>query len=294
MLRMTTPRALMAVAVLLGLLSTCLAKAIRVEKLHCRPVIASNLSHEPARQSAERLALVIGNSGYPDADAPLSQMASDAEALANVLRKDGFVVNVVENATLAEMTGAIDRLKLRVGPGSIVLLYFGGYGVQSDGQNYMIPVDAKIWGERDVRRDGVSVDRLLSEFEGSGARIRLAVIDASRRNPYERRFRSYSHGLASIQATANTLVLTSAAPDQVVDDRDGPHSPMMTALLKEMNSSTRSIQGIFEDTRAAVAATTQNRQFPAVSSTLIKDVNLGLPLSSTPVSSADTTPGRRG
>ena len=294
MLRMTAPRALMAVAVLLGLLSTCLAKAIRVEKLHSRPVIASNLSHEPARQSAERLALVIGNSGYPDADAPLSQMASDAEALANVLRKDGFVVNVVENATHAEMTRAIDRLKLRVGPGSIVLLYFGGYGVQSDGQNYMIPVDAKVWGERDVRRDGVSVDRLLSEFEGSGARIRLAVIDASRRNPYERRFRSYSHGLASIQATANTLALTSAAPDQVVDDRDGPHSPMMTALLKEMNSSTRSIQGIFEDTRAAVAATTQNRQLPAVSSTLIEDVNLGPPLSSTPVSSADTAPSRRG
>jgi uncharacterized caspase-like protein len=294
MLRMTAPRVLMAVAVLLGLLSTCLAKAIRVEKLHSRPVIASNLSHEPARQSVERLALVIGNSGYPDADAPLSQTASDAEALANVLRKDGFVVNVVEDATHAEMTGAIDRLKLRVGPGSIVLLYFGGYGVQSDGQNYMIPVDAKIWGERDVRRDGVSVDRLLSELKDSGARIRLAVIDASRRNPYERRFRSYSHGLASIQATANTLVLTSAAPDQVVDDRDGRHSPMMTALLKEMNSSTRSIQGIFEDTRAAVAATTQNRQLPAVSSTLIEDVNLGPALSSTPVSSADTAPSRRG
>ena len=294
MLRMTTPGALMAVAVLLGLLSTCLAKAIRVEKLHSRPVIASNLSHEPARRSAERLALVIGNSGYPDADAPLSQTASDAEALANVLRKDGFVVNVVENATHAEMTRAIDRLKLRVGPGSIVLLYFGGYGVQSDGQNYMIPVDAKIWGERDVRRDGVSADRLLSDLKDSGARIRLAVIDASRRNPYERRFRSYSHGLASIQATANTLVLTSAAPDQVVDDRDGPHSAMMTALLKEMTSSTRSIQGIFEDTRAAVAATTQNRQLPAVSSTLIEDVNLGPALSSTPVSSADTTQSRRG
>jgi uncharacterized caspase-like protein len=74
------------------------------------------------------------------------------------------------------MTRAIDRLKSRVGPGSIVLLYFGGYGVQSDGQNYMIPVDAKIWGERDVRRDGVSVDRLLSDLKDSGARIRLAVM----------------------------------------------------------------------------------------------------------------------
>ena len=148
MLRMTAPRALLAVAVLLGLLSTCLAKAIRVEKLHSRPVIASSLSREPARQSIERVALVIGNSGYPDADAPLSQMASDAEALANVLRKDGFVVNVVENATHAEMTRAIDRLKSRVGPGSIVLLYFGGYGVQSDGQD-----DPRVARLRSLRLD---------------------------------------------------------------------------------------------------------------------------------------------
>jgi uncharacterized caspase-like protein len=282
---------LIAIAVLLGLLSTSLAKAIRVERLHSRPVITSNLSDEPARQSAERLALVIGNSDYPDADAPLSQMASDAEALANVLRKDGFVVDVVENATHAQMTRAIDRLKLKVGSSSIVLVYFGGYAVQSDGQNYMIPIDAKIWRERDVHRDGVSVDRLLSEL---GARIRLAVIDASRRNPYERRFRSYSHGLAPIQATANTLVLTSEAPDQVINDRDGVHSSLMTALLKEMNSPTRSLQEIFEDTRAKVATATQNRQLPAVSSALIEDVNLGETLHRSPVSSVDTALSRRG
>ena len=277
MLRMTAPRALLAVAVLLGLLSTSLAKAISVEKLHRRTITVSNASHDPARQSqsAELLALVIGNSAYPDADAPLSQMACDAEALANVLRKDGFVVDVVENATHAEMTRAIDRLKSRVGPDSTVLLYFGGYGVQSGGQDYMMPVDAKIWRESDVRRDGVSIDHVLSELTGSGARIRLAVIDASRRNPYERRFRAYSHGLAPIQAPANALALTSAAPDEVVDDRDAPHSLLMTALLKEMNSPTRSIEGIFGDTRAAVAATTQNRQIPSVSSTLVADVKLG-------------------
>jgi uncharacterized caspase-like protein len=274
-LRMTAPRTLLAVAVLLGLLSTSLAKAIHVDKLHSRSIIASHSSHEPARRSAERLALVIGNSAYPDANAPLSQMARDAEALANRLRKDGFVVDLVENATHAEMTRAINGLKSRVGPDSTVLLYFGGYGIQSDGQDYVMPVDAKIWRESDVRRDGVSIDHVLSELTGSGARIRLAVIDASRRNPYERRFRAYSHGLAPIQAPANALVLTSAAPDQVVDDRDAPHSLLMTALLKEMNSPTRSIEGIFGDTRAAVAATTQNRQIPSVSSTLVADVKLG-------------------
>jgi hypothetical protein len=71
----------------------------------------------------------------------------DAEALANVLRKDSFVVDLVENATHADMITAIERLKTRVRPNSIVLLYFGGYGVQSRDQDYMIPEDAKIWRE---------------------------------------------------------------------------------------------------------------------------------------------------
>lgn len=294
MLRITAPKALLAVAVLLGLLSTSLAKAIHVEKLHRRPVVTSSLAQQPAPRPAEHLALVIGNSAYPDADAPLSQITGDAETFANVLRKHGFVVDVVENATHAEMTRAINRLKSRIGPDSTVLVYFGGYGVQSNGQDYLLPVDAKIWRESDVRRDGVSVDRVLSELTGFGARIRLAVIDASSRNPYERRFRSYSHGLAPVQAPANTLVLTSAAPDRVVDNRDGPHSLLMTALLKEMNSPTRSIEGIFQDTSTAVAAATQDRQIPSVSSALIADVRLGAAVSTPPVSSPDAAPARRG
>ncbi len=286
MLRTTAPRALMTVAVLLGLLSTGLGKTLRLEKLHSRPTSASYLSVDSALTPTDRLALVIGNSSYPDADAPLQQLASDAGALANALRNDSFLVDVVENARHADIVRAIDRLKARVRPNSIVLVYFAGYGVQSGGQNYMIPVDAKIWDERDVRWDGVSIDRLLSELKNSGARMRLAVIDASRRNPYERRFRSYSHGLTPIQTSENTLVLTSAAPDQVVDDPDGVHTPLTTALLKEMNSSTRSIQEIFEGTRAAVAAATQNRQVPTVSSTVVENVSIG-PAPHSPISSAE-------
>src|SRR5258708_25466268 len=125
-------------------------------------------------------------------------MASEGEALANVRRKDGCVVDVVENATPAEMTRAIDRLKLRVRTGSIVLLYFGGYGVQSDGQDYMIPVAATIWGEGVVRRDGGSVDPPLSEHAGSCARIRLSAIGPSRRTHFDPRFMGHSSPLASI------------------------------------------------------------------------------------------------
>ena len=149
----------------------------------------------------------------------------------------------------------------------------------------MIPVDAKIWYEDDVRHDGVSIDRLLSELKNSGAHVRLAVIDASRRNPYERRFRSYSHGLAPIEAGKNALILTSMPPGQVVDDSDGSPGLLITALVDGMNSSTGSVEQIFHGARLAVARKTQNQQIPNVSSSLIDDVKLG-PAPTTAVASS--------
>src|SRR5258706_328994 len=127
----------------------------------------------------------------------------------------------------------------------------------------------------DVQREGVGIDRLLSELKNSGAHIRLAVIDASRRNPYERRFRSYSHGLAPVDAGENAMILTSMPPGQVVDDQDGSRSLLISALLDEMNSSTGSAEQVFNGTRLTVARKTQNRQIPTVSSSLIDDVKLG-------------------
>lgn len=264
---MTVPRILVGVAVLLGLFSTGLDRTMRLEKP--RPI----WSGESAPLDTNRLALVIGNSTYPDADAPLRQMTRDAEGLTNALRNDGFLVDAVDNAARRDITRAIDRLVARVHLNSIVLVYFGGYGVQSDGQNYLIPVDAKIWSEEDVRRQGVSIDRLLSQLKASGARVRLVVIEASRRNPYERRFRTYSHGLAPIQTSENALILSSGAPGQVVEDPDELHSRLMTALLKRMESS-KGIEEVFNNTRNAVVAATQGQQIPALSSTLTESVNL--------------------
>jgi hypothetical protein len=111
-------------------------------------------------------------------------VAGDSDALAEALRKNGFLVGKEHDATQAKMADAIARLKARVRPGAVVLIYFGGFGVQSRDENYMMPIDAKIWTEADIRRDGAGVERLLSDLEIAGARTRLAVIDASGRNPY--------------------------------------------------------------------------------------------------------------
>src|SRR3954454_12550748 len=268
---MTVPRILVGIAVLLGLFSTGLDRTMRFETP--RSMSAHIGSGESAPVGTNRIALVIGNSTYPDADSPLPQMTRDAEGLANALRNDGFLVDAVDNAARPDINRAIDHLRARVHLNSIVLIYFGGYGVQSDGQNYLIPVDAKIWYEEDVRRQGVSVDLLLSKLKTSGARVRLIVIEASRRNPYERRFRSYSHGLAPIQTSENTLILSSAAPGQVVEDPGELHSQLMTALLKRIESS-KGIEEVFNNTRNAVVAATQGQQIPAVSSTLTESVKL--------------------
>ncbi|MBR1170150.1 caspase family protein [Bradyrhizobium liaoningense] len=286
---MTIPR-LIGVAVLLSLLSTGLDKAMWLNKP--QPVSAPNWTGPSAPLDTNRLALVIGDSTYPDADSPLPQMTRDADSLTNALRKDGFLVDALGNATGRDMSRAIDRLKARVHLNSVVLVYFGGHGIQSDGQNYLIPVDAKIWSEEDVRRQGLSIDRLLSELKTCGARVRLVVLEASRRNPYERRFRTYSHGLAPMQTSENALILSSAAPGQIVEDPSELRSQLMTALLTQMESP-KGIEDVFNNARDAVVAATQGQQIPVVSSTLTERVNLWAPRAGVPSASVGSAAGSR-
>ncbi|SIN92850.1 Caspase domain-containing protein [Bradyrhizobium erythrophlei] len=249
------PFRMMVTAALFGLLSTSLHSIGLVKAAHNFPNRATVTSaHVVDRFQAARsdhLALLIANSNYRDADAAIAEVTAGADALANVLRNHGFLVIVVRDATRARMTEAVGRLKAAARPGSVVLVYFGGFGVQSEGQNYMIPVDAKIWQERDVRRDGVNIQRALSDLSASGARTRIAIVDASRRNPYERRFRNYSHGLAPIDADANTIVITSTSPEQVVDDADASPNRFVSDLAAEISLPSRSVEEVFAERAAA-------------------------------------------
>ena len=222
-----------------------------------------------------RIALVIGNGHYPDASAPLAQPINDARAMTAALRRDGFDVDVVEDASKADMQHAVERLKTKITPQSVVMLYFGGYGVQAGRENYMLPIDATIWKESDVRREGVSVEKVLAMMNEGGAQAKLAVIDASRRNPFERRFRHYSHGLGAINAPTNALVLTSATPGTVADDAKGDNSALVSELLANMNAGDSSAEALFGRTRTAVSLASSGEQVPSVSSSLTDEVKLG-------------------
>ena len=228
---------------------------------------------EAAAAKGSKIALVIGNGHYPDAHAPLAQPINDARALTASLRSSGFDVDVVEDASKDDMRRAVARLQSKVRPDSVVMLFFGGYGVQARRESYMIPVDAQIWKEADVRRDGISVESVLDAIQQKGARARLVVVDASRRNPWERRFRTYSHGLAPIAAPDNALILTSATPGKVADDSKGPHSVLMTELLKELSPQLAGVEAAFNKTRIAIIRATDGEQVPSVSSSLAEDVS---------------------
>ena len=150
----------------------------------------------PALAAGDRIALVIGNAKYPDAEAPLKEPINDARDLTDELKRDGFTVETLENATGEAMRRGLERLYGSIKPGSVALVFFSGFGIQSNRTSYMIPVDAQIWQEADVRRDGISLEQVLQEINSRGAGVKIALLDASRRNPYERRFRTASSGLA--------------------------------------------------------------------------------------------------
>ena len=268
-------RPVAAAAVLVGMVSLAIGAHAALNKrvLEAAKAIVAERNDEGA-QPAAKVALVIGNGHYPDASAPLTQPINDARALSASLRRDGFDVEMVEDASKDDMRRAVDRLKSKVRPHSVVMLFFGGYGVQVGRESYMIPVDAAIWKASDVRRDGLSVESVLKAVTDRGARAKLVVIDASRRNPYERRFRSFSHGLAPIDPRENTLILSSATPDKVVDDSSGAHSVLVTELLDNLDSPAGA-ETAFNKTRGAVARVSAGEQVPAVTSSLLDDIRFG-------------------
>src|SRR5712672_1465823 len=224
-----------------------------------------------ADNRADRFALVIGNAKYPDAEAPLKEPINDAREVADELKRDGFSVEVGENLTGEAMRRAFDKLYARIKPGSVALIFFSGFGVQSGRQSYMIPVDAQIWTEPDVRRDGFSLESVLGEINGRGAGVKIALIDASRRNPFERRFRSFSAGLAPVIAPNGTLVMYSAALSSVISDNGRDHSLFVQELLKEIRVPDLMAEETLNKTRVGVTRASRSEQVPWISSSLAED-----------------------
>lgn len=272
-LRITRRPVTIAIA-LVGLVSLAIGAHAALNKRALDAAKAIGTEQTGSIKGAARVALVIGNGHYPDASAPLAQPINDARGLTAALRAQGVDVDVVEDATKDDMARAIERMKSKIRKDTVVMLFFGGYGIQVGRESYMIPVDAAIWKESDVRRAGVSIEQALDAMTEKGAKAKLVVVDASRRNPYERRFRSFSHGLAPISPPENALVLSSATPGKVTDDGKGQYSVLVTELLNNLNAQTGAEQ-VFNKTRVAISRASDGEQVPSVSSSLLEDVRIG-------------------
>lgn len=234
-------------------------------------LLLSTISIAPSFAAGDRYALVIGNAKYPDADTPLKDPINDTQDVANELKREGFDVDVGYNLTGAAMRRAFDWLYNNIKPGSVALIFFSGFGVQAARQTYMIPVDAKIWTEQDVRRDGLSLEGALGEINSRGAGVKIALIDASRRNPYERRFRSFSAGLAPVIAPDGTLVMYSAALSSVISDDDRDHGLFVQELLKELRVPGVMAGKALNEVQAGVIHASHSQQVPWISSSLAED-----------------------
>lgn len=263
-------------------------------------IVAFSVAHiVPADAAGDRFALVIGNAKYPDSETPLKEPLGDMRAMADELKRAGFEVAQGENLNGEGMRRAFNTLYDKIKPGSIAMVFFSGYGIQSGRQSFMIPVDGTIWDEKDVRRDGLSLDAVLSELNSRGASVKIAVLDASRRNPFERRFRQFSTGLAPVTAPRGTLVMYSAPPGSVVNDASGDRSLFVSELLKEIRVPDLTAEEAFNRTRVGVSRASKGDQIPWFSSSLAEEFSFGprtSPANATtsfdpkPISKPDTKP----
>jgi uncharacterized caspase-like protein len=269
-------RSVAIAAALIGTVSLAIGAHAALNKRSLDPVkaVATEVGLDTGKAGA-KLALIIGNGHYPDANEPLVQPINDARALSSALRRDGYDVDVIEDANRDDMARAVERLQAKIKPDAVVMLFYGGYAIQAGRESYMIPVDAAIWKEADVRRQGTSIETLLDVMKQKGARAKLVVLDAARRNPYERRFRAFSHGLAPIDAPANALILSSATPGKVVDDTQASNSVLVTELLNNLDGKSAGAEAVFNKTRLSVSRASDGEQVPSVSSSLLEDVRFG-------------------
>src|SRR6202048_483995 len=224
----------------------------------------------PAERAGPRVALLIGISSYPEADAPLIAPKNDARVLADELKRIGFEVEVAEDLPKGGFHWAIENFKKTIEPGSTALFFFSGYGLQANRQTYLIPADAEIWREADVAREGANLETVLADMNSQGAAVKLAIIDASRRNPFERRFRSVAAGLAPINVAKDSLVIYSAGPGEALTETAGEQSLFMNELLKELRAPGISAEEVFARTRIGVSRASDVDQVPWVASSLVE------------------------
>jgi carboxyl-terminal processing protease len=220
---------------------------------------ASVASAEP------RVALVIGNSHYGELGL-LPNPVNDAKLIANTLRQVGFDVVEAEDVDQQAMKRAIvdfgDKLS-NAGAGATGLFYYAGHGIQSGGDNYLIPVHATLRKASDVDVEAVPMDLVMKQMDFAQSSVNIVILDACRNNPLADSGRGISRGLAEIKTKPiGSFISYSTAPGEVAEDGNGANSPYSAALARAILEPGLDLADVFRKVRKDVLKATNQKQVP--------------------------------
>ncbi|GCE58359.1 GUN4 domain-containing protein [Microcystis aeruginosa] len=237
--------------------------------------------NRPNTQQQQRIALVIGNANYTVGK--LKTPLNDATDMANALKELGFEVILLKDSSKRQMDDALDQFTTRINQGYVGLFYYAGHGMEVEGENYLIPVNAHIKYEKDVEYESMPLGKILGRMEDSGNRINIVILDACRDNPFRKFWRSSSRGLtAPSQATSGTLIAFATAPGKVASDGTGRNGLFTSYLLKYIKTPNMEVDSMLQKVRSDVAQNTNNYQVPWTSSSLIGEFAFNQKTETTP------------
>ena len=227
------------------------------------------IASQPA-QAEKRVALVIGISKYQSVPR-LTNPARDAEAMSTLFKGAGFdVIESGRDLGISELRKAIRQFSETSREADISVVYYAGHGIEVDGNNYLVPADAKLASDFDVEDETVSLDRVLRALEGA-KRLKLVILDACRDNPFAKTMkrsvstRSIGRGLAKVEPSmSDTLIAFAAKAGAVAADGDGKNSPFAAALVKHITEPGLDLRLAFGRVRDEVLKSTAYGQEPFV------------------------------
>jgi WD40 repeat protein len=226
----------------------------------CEPQ-ATTKENKTSHQFNKRLALVIGNGSYTQAG-KLNNTINDANSMAQVLQELGFEVLKVTDGTYEQMKNAIYTFGDRISDVNVSLFYYAGHGLEVDGTNYLVPVDANIQSALDVKLKAIPLTGVIRTMEFSNDEgLNMLILDACRNNPFPTGKRSSGSGLAQIQPPSGTLIAYATDPGSVASDGDQANGLYTGELVKQLKVSQR-IEDIFMNTRNSVEKLSSGKQRP--------------------------------
>jgi Caspase domain len=235
-----------------------------------QPTNRLSLAPQPIAQKIPRIALVIGNANYPVGS--LKNPVNDATDMAKALRELGFEVILLTDANQRSMGEAIEQFNDKLSQNGVGLFYYAGHGMQVKGENYLIPIGAKIRREQDLIYEAIPLGMILGAMESAKTSTNLVILDACRNNPFNRGFRSAQVGLANVQAAKGTLISFATNPGAVAKDSYGVesrNSPYTASLLQHIRKPSIRVEEMFKSVRQSVLERTREEQLTWESTSLI-------------------------